>query len=250
MESLENLDAIINAITLLTIIRLIVDVQRPIVNNNRVEEDEVSSNTEIIFSPNLKRHVPFSNIMKQILKSCMESIEALIIEILNFYGIYDYIVYSSVYDKIRNSSSIISFCQMPIKYIFNESAPNQVRNKKQYKEKNKQSNDYLLEKEKNDPNLEIKALNAIFNLPYIDFLEAYINDESTIIIKNNIQGDTKVYFTKDKINQDSSSESMLVFNFDTYKNFAKYKYDKNQKIGFKEKMIDKFLGQKLKRNNN
>ena len=234
MESLENLDAIINAITLLTIIRLIVNIQRPIVNNNRVEEDEVSSNTEIIFSPNLKRHVPFGNIMKQILN----------------YGIYDYIVYSSVYDKIRNSSSIISFCQMPIKYIFNESAPNQVRNKKQYKEKNKQSNDYLLEKEKNDPNLEIKALNAIFNLPYIDFLEAYINDESTIIIKNNIQGDTKVYFTKDKINQDSSSESMLVFNFDTYKNFAKYKYDKNQKIEFKEKMIDKFLGQKLKRNNN
>ena len=59
MESLENLDAIINAITLLTIIRLIVNIQRPIVNNNRVEEDEVSSNTEIIFSPNLKRHVPF-----------------------------------------------------------------------------------------------------------------------------------------------------------------------------------------------
>ena len=183
MESLENLDAIINAITLLTIIRLIVNIQRPIVNNNRVEEDEVSSNTEIIFSPNLKRHVPFGNIMKQILKSCMESIDALIIEILNSYGIYDYIVYSSVYDKIRNSSSIISFCQMPIKYIFNESATNQVRNKKQYKEKNKQSNDYLLEKEKNDPNLEIKALNAIFNLPYIDFLEAYINDESTLIIK-------------------------------------------------------------------
>ena len=108
MESLENLDAIINAITLLTIIRLIVNIQRPIVNNNRVEEDEVSSNTEIIFSPNLKRHVPFGNIMKQILKSCMESIEALIIEILNFYGIYDYIVYSSVYDKIRNSFSILS----------------------------------------------------------------------------------------------------------------------------------------------
>ena len=35
MESLENLDAIINAITLLTIIRLIVNIQRPIVNNNR-----------------------------------------------------------------------------------------------------------------------------------------------------------------------------------------------------------------------
>ena len=76
MESLENLDAIINAITLLTIIRLIVNIQRPIVNNNRVEEDEVSSNTEVILSPNLIRHYPFGNVKKQIIKSCMESIDS------------------------------------------------------------------------------------------------------------------------------------------------------------------------------
>jgi hypothetical protein len=62
-----------------------------------------------------------------------------------------------------------------------------------------------------------------------------------MIIKNNIKGETKVYFTKGKINQNSSSESIFFFNFKTYKNCFNYKYDKNQKKEFKDKMLDIFL---------
>ena len=77
--------------------------------------------------------------------------------------------------------------------------------------------------------------------PYLYFIKAYLNDESKMIIKNNIKGETKVYFTKGKINQNSSSESILFFNFKTYKNCFNYKYDKNQKKEFKDKMLDIFL---------
>ena len=248
MENEELSNNLTDVIILLTIIRLLRILAsrrnaRQVVN--QVDEDEVSSNTEVILSPNLIRHYPFGNVKKQIIKSCMESIDSLLNEIFDTFGIYHYKIYSTVYDKIGNSrSSNINFCQMEIKYIYNNSVPNKVKNKEKYLEHKRQILYDILLEEKNNSNKEIKVLNAIFNLPYLDFLKAYLNDEAKVIIKNDIHAETEVCFTKGNINQNSSNESFLNFNFETYRDFYKYKYDKNQRIEFKEKMMNTFLGKK------
>ena len=248
MESEELSNNLTDVIILLTIIRLIRIISsrrnaRQVVN--QVDEDEVSSNTEVILSPNLIRHYPFGNVKKQIIKSCMESIDSLLNEIFDTFGIYHYKIYSTVYDKIGNSrSSNLNFYQMEIKYIYNNSVPNKVKNKEKYLEQKRQILYDILLEEKNNSNKEIKVLNAIFNLPYLDFLKAYLNDETKVIIKNDINAETEVCFTKGNMNQNSSNESILNFNFETYRDFYKYKYDKNQRIEFKEKMMNTFLGKK------
>ena len=248
MESEELSNNLTDVIILLTIIRLLRILAsrrnaRQVVN--QVDEDEVSSNTEVILSPNLIRHYPFGNVKKQIIKSCMESIDSLLNEIFDIFGIYHYKIYSTVYDKIGNSrSSNINFYQMKIKYIYNNSVPNKVKNKEKYLEHKRQILYDILREEKNNSNKEIKVLNAIFNLPYLDFLKAYLNDETKVIIKNDINAETEVCFTKGNMNQNSSNESFLNFNFETYRDFYKYKYDKNQRIEFKEKMMNTFLGKK------
>lgn len=248
MENEELSNNLTDVIILLTIIRLLRIIAsrrnaRQVVN--QVDEDEVSSNTEVILSPNLIRHYPFGNVKKQIIKSCMESIDSLIKEIFDTFGIYHYKIYSTVYDKIGNSrSSNINFYQMKIKYIYNNSVPNKVKNKEKYLEHKRQILYDILLEEKNNSNKKIKVLNAIFNLPYLDFLKAYLNDETKVIIKNDINAETEVCFTKGNINQNSSNESFLNFNFETYRDFYKYKYDKNQRFEFKEKMMNTFLGKK------
>ena len=248
MENEELSNNLTDVIILLTIIRLLRILAsrrnaRQVVN--QVDEDEVSSNTEVILSPNLIRHYPFGNVKKQIIKSCMESIDSLLNEIFDTFGIYHYKIYSTVYDKIGNSrSSNLNFYQMEIKYIYNNSVPNKVKNKEKYLEHKRQILYDILLEEKNNSNKEIKVLNAIFNLPYLDFLKAYLNDEAKVIIKNDINAETEVCFTKGNMNQNSSNESILNFNFETYRDFYKYKYDKNQRIEFKEKMMNTFLGKK------
>ena len=248
MESEELSNNLTDVIILLSIIRLLRILAsrrnaRQVVN--QVDEDEVSSNTEVILSPNLIRHYPFGNVKKQIIKSCMESIDSLLNEIFDIFGIYHYKIYSTVYDKIGNSrSSNINFYQIKIKYIYNNSVPNKVKNKEKYLEHKRQILYDILLEEKNNSNKEIKVLNAIFNLPYLDFLKAYLNDEAKVIIKNDINAETEVCFTKGNINQNSSNESILNFNFETYRDFYKYKYDKNQRFEFKEKMMNTFLGKK------
>ena len=248
MESEELSNNLTDVIILLTIIRLLRILAsrrnaRQVVN--QVDGDEVSSNTEVILSPNLIRHYPFGNVKKQIIKSCMESIDSLIKEIFDNFGIHHYKIYSTVYDKIGNSlSSNLNFYQMEIKYIYNNSVPNKVKNKEKYLEQKRQILYDILLEEKNNSNKKIKVLNAIFNLPYLDFLKAYLNDEAKVIIKNDINAETEVCFTKGNINQNSSNESILNFNFETYRDFYKYKYDKNQRFEFKEKIMNTFLGKK------
>jgi len=247
MESEElsnNLGDIIILLTIIRLLRIIASRRNARQEVNQVEEDEVSSNTEVILSPNLIRHYPFGNVKKQIIKSCMESIDSLIKEIFDNLGIDDYKIYSTVYDKIRNVSSNINFYQMKIKDIYNKFIPNKVKNKEKYLEYKRQILDDILTEEKNNQNKKIKVLNAIFYLHYLDFLKAYLNDETNVIIKNNMEGETEIFFTKGNINQNPSNESILYFNFETYKDFYKYKYDKNQRIEFKDKMMITFLGKK------
>ena len=133
---------------------------------------------------------------------------------------------------------------MKIKDIYNKSVPNKVKNKEKYLEQKRQILDDILTEEKNNQNKKIKVLNAIFNLHYLDFLKAYLNDETNVIIKNDMEDETEICFTKGNINQNPSNESILYFNFETYKDFYKYKYDKNQRIDFKDKMMITFLGKK------
>ena len=248
MESEElsnNLTDVIILLTIIRLLRVLASRRNALQVVNQVEVDEVSSNTEVILSPNLIRHYPFGNVKKQIIKSCMESIDSLLNEIFDIFGIYHYKIYSTVYDKIGNSlSSNLNFYQMEIKYIYNNSVPNKVKNKEKYLEHKRQILYDILLEEKNNSNKEIKVLNAIFNLPYLDFLKAYLNDEAKVIIKNDINAETEVCFTKGNMNQNSSNESILNFNFETYRDFYKYKYDKNQRFEFKEKMMNTFLGKK------
>ena len=244
-ELSNNLTDVIILLTIIRLLRILASRRNARQVVNQVDEDEVSSNTEVILSPNLIRHYPFGNVKKQIIKSCMESIDSLLNEIFDTFGIYHYKIYSTVYDKIGNSrSSNINFYQMEIKYIYNNSVPNKVKNKEKYLEHKRQILYDILLEEKNNSNKEIKVLNAIFNLPYLDFLKAYLNDEAKVIIKNDINAETEVCFTKGNMNQNSSNESILNFNFETYRDFYKYKYDKNQRIEFKEKMMNTFLGKK------
>ena len=244
-ELSNNLTDVIILLTIIRLLRILASRRNARQVMNQVDEDEVSSNTEVILSPNLIRHYPFGNVKKQIIKSCMECIDSLIKEIFDTFGIYHYKIYSTVYDKIGNSrSSNINFYQMEIKYIYNNSVPNKVKNKEKYLEHKRQILYDILLEEKNNSNKEIKVLNAIFNSPYLDFLKAYLNDEAKVIIKNDINAETEVFFTKGNMNQNSSNESFLNFNFETYRDFYKYKYDKNQRFEFKEKMMNTFLGKK------
>ena len=153
----------------------------------------------------------------------------------------------SIKDKIGHSySSNNNFFRMKMKDIFCNSAPNGVIKKDLYKANKRQKLDNILQEEKNNPYQKIKVLNAMFNLYFFDFFSAYLNDESKIIVKNNINGETKVYFYK-TIEPENIKENGYVFYFKTYKNCFNDKYSSKLKKKFKHEMIDVILGKKIRR---
>ena len=122
----------------------------------------VSNNTEYLIPFKIK--CQFCNAKKSIFCSCMASIDCLTQTILNYFGIYNFDLLLTTYDKIGNSyTKNKEFCHRQIKDIYYNSVPNQVRKKEQYKEKNRSILDDILKDELIDPNKKIKALNAIFN---------------------------------------------------------------------------------------
>ena len=122
----------------------------------------VSNNTEYLIPFKIK--CQFCNAKKSIFCSCMASIDSLTQTILNYFGIYNFDLLLTTYDKIGNSyTKNKEFCHRQIKDIYYNSVPNQVRKKEQYKEKNRSILDDILKDELIDPNKKIKALNAIFN---------------------------------------------------------------------------------------
>ena len=86
-----------------------------------------------------------------------------------------------------------------------------------------------------DKTIVIKAINAIFNLRFNDFLYAFLEDESEIIIKNdyNDNNKTKVYF--DKIEQ-SPLKPYYRVKFVTYKDCFNKKYPQELKKFYKEQI--------------
>lgn len=175
-------------------------------------------------------------------ESCMDSAYQVYKDLFILIQIVGITSEFSIKDKIGHSySSNKNFFRMKMKDIFCNSAPNGVIKKDLYKANKRQKLDNILQEEKNNPYQKIKVLNAMFNLYFFDFFSAYLNDESKIIVKNNINGETKVYFYK-TIEPENIKENGYVFYFKTYKNCFNDKYSSKLKKKFKHEMIDVILG--------
>ena len=180
-------------------------------------------------------------------ESCMDSTYQVYKYLFTLIQIVGITLEFSIKDKIGHSySSNKNFFRMKMKDIFCNSAPNGVIKKDLYKANKRQKLDNILQEEKNNPYQKIKVLNAMFNLYFFDFFSAYLNDESKIIVKNNINGETKVYFYK-TIEPENIKENGYVFYFKTYKNCFNDKYSSKLKKKFKHEMIDVILGKKIRR---
>ena len=100
----------------------------------------------------------------------------------------------------------------------------------------------ILKQEMKDKTIELKAINAIFNLIFLDFLYAFLEDQSVIIIKNdyNDNNKTKVFFYK------SDQLPPLPYykvKFVTYKDCFNDKYTPELKQSYKEKIFQVIRGQ-------
>ena len=180
-------------------------------------------------------------------ESCMDSAYQVYKILFTLIQIVGITLEFSIKDKIGHSySSNKNFFRMKMKDIFCNSAPNGVIKKDLYKANKRQKLDNILQEETNNPYQKIKVLNAMFNLYFFDFFSAYLNDESKIIVKNNINGETKVYFYK-TIEPENIKENGYVFYFKTYKNCFNDKYSSKLKKKFKHEMIDVILGKKKRR---
>jgi hypothetical protein len=177
-------------------------------------------------------------------ENCMLNTKFVYKDMFSLCGIVGFDLKFSIKDKMGHSyASNRNFFRMKIKYIFCDSAPNACNNKDQYKANKRQRLDNILQEEMDNPNQNIKVINAMFNLYFTDFFFAYLNDESKIIVKNNSNGQTKVYFYK-KIDLENIKEPAYIFDFNTYKKCLNDKYSKKLKKEFKNEMIDLLLGKK------
>ena len=91
----------------------------------------------------------------------------------------------------------------------------------------------ILEKEMNDETREIKVINAIFHLLFLDFLYAFLYDRAEIIIKND-NNKTKVIFYRSEQKPD---QPYYEVKFVTYKDCFNDIYTQNQKEFYKDQII-------------
>ena len=100
----------------------------------------------------------------------------------------------------------------------------------------KEKIEIILEKEMNDETIEIKAINATFHLIFLDFLFAFLEDRSEIIIKNdyNDNNKTKVYFYR---SEQSPLQPHHSVKFVTYKDCFNEKYPQELKQFYKDQII-------------
>lgn len=173
----------------------------------------------------------------------MDSIESLQKEIFQFVGLKKFEINATSKDKFGTSlDENIIFCQTKIKEIFCNSTQKNTKNKIEKIADTTFKLTYILEKEEKDPNIKIKLLNSIFNLPYKYFLYAYLEDYTYIMISNDKKGKKIVTFLSDINNYKVPLNNCLIFEFKTYKDCLNDKYNENQKIKYKKRMLKKIFG--------
>lgn len=183
---------------------------------------------------------------KFIYMSCFINIYNLILTILEYLGIFDYDLNLSIANEIHFAfTDNKNFLLKLIKDIIGDLIPNKIKDKQQYiSNKSKKLNE-ILKEEMNNLSQKIKALNAIFNLSFYDFLSAYLNDKKKVYIMNDADGKTRVYFRKYELSQDYYVQ---FFPFQTFKD--SFLGNEKQKKEYKEKMVKKLariMGPKIRK---
>ena len=188
----------------------------------------------IVLIPQSQRVLSFNEAKNVIYNGCgsnlLESIKPLLISL----GVSEILIVLTTNDKIGYSyESNRKFADRDIgDLIINSHHKNENESNKKAKGKRIKE---ILQKEMDDKTIVIKAINAIFNLRFNDFLYAFLEDESEIIIKNdyNDNNKTKVYF--DKIEQ-SPCQPYYRVKFVTYKDCFNKKYPQELKQFYKEQI--------------
>ena len=200
-------------------------------------ESPLNSGIKYLFYPSLKFEGKSNLPRKSIYMSCIKSIYDLIVDILVFLKIYDNEIILPNIKKIcfSFSDNKIFFLKL-IKDLFCELTYKNIRGKKQNSKNASKKLRELLEKENNNSSQTIKVLNGIFNLPFYDFLLAYLNDKCKLYITNDKDGKSIVNFSKDEFIEDLPKDYHL-FEFKTYKSCFNHRYSKKQKVCFKEKVL-------------
>lgn len=228
----------------------------PNINTNNNKESK--KNKKVIFiiykiqkkvnKKKVARKFCYDNAKNCIFTSCTDNIESLQKEIFKFVGLEKFEINATSKDKFGTSlDENIIFCQTKIKKIFCNSTQKNTKNKIKKKAETKFILKYILEQEEKDPNIKIKLLNSIFNLPYKCFLFAYLEDYAYIIISKDKKGKKIVTFLSDINSYKDSLKNCLIFQFKTYKDCFNDKYDENQKKDYKEKMLKEIFGINLKK---
>ena len=172
---------------------------------------------------------------KFIYMSCFINIYNLILTILEYLGIFDYDLNLSSANEIHFAfTDNKNFLLKLIKDIIGDLIPNKIKDKQQYISNKSKKLIEILKEEENNPSQKIKALNAIFNLSFYDFLSAYLNDKKKVYIMNDADGKTRVYFRKYELSQDYYVQ---FFPFQTFKD--SFLGNEKQKKEYKEKMVKK-----------
>ena len=172
----------------------------------------------------------FDNARKKIFNSCKMSIYNFINEtIQNKYGFKLHVptIEKQLGYSYRNNKK---FIEKKVYKIFCDTSPKRVKEQIKYGKVKYNYNqniiDRLLDEEKNDPRVNIKKLNIIFNLSFGDFLIAYLNDLKEIKTNDNYIIGLKGFKT-----------------FRQCFNERKDKYTQAQKNMFRKNILDIIQGQ-------
>ena len=164
------------------------------------------------------------NARKKIYGSCMQSTWHSMGEIAKRKGINFTLNKPFIKSQVKSSFTDNKiFFKKSLYYIFINSIPRNIpklytKNRSQYSIINRNTIDNFLQQEMNNPYVDIKLFNKLFTLPYLDYLIPYLNDETTVIIQDEIYGKIEINLP----------------GFKTYKDCFNDEYNDEQKDFFKE----------------
>ena len=173
------------------------------------------------------------NARKKVYGSCMQSTWDSLGEIGQRKGINFTLNKPFIKSQIKSSfTDNKKFFNKSLYYIFIASIPRNVgkqyqNDRSQYSIINRNTIDNFLLQEINNPYADIKLLNKLLKLPFLDYLIPYLNDETTVIIQDEFYG---------KIEIDLPG-------FKTYKDCFNDEYNDEQKNLFKEHIFSIIKGE-------
>lgn len=205
------------------------------------EDKQIPKEKDMMKKPPAKRYLDFNISKNVIFNRCSSNTVISIKQLLIPFGVSENLIIITTKNKIGYSyGSNRNFFLIEIGDLISNSYPNNI--KKSNKEAKKEKIEKILKNEMNDKTKEIKAINATFHLIFLDFLYAFLEDESIIIIKNDYDDNnkTKVYFYK---SDQSPLHPYIKIKFETYKDCFNEKYPQELKQFYKEQIILLIKGQ-------